>query len=155
MFERLENRAAGDFVKTHPLEIALEFLAQHLPEVPGDGLPFAVRVGREVDFDGLFGGGLQVGDGPGAARTGDVLGGEVMFDIDAEFALGQIADMAHRGHDFEIVSDHPGDGARLGRRLNDQKFAVFGTHGIRPEKNCYAYAFTLAHRTAVCQAALI
>ncbi len=47
-----EDRGLGDFVELEALG-RLDGQVQDLGEMPGDGFPFAVRVGREIDFIGL------------------------------------------------------------------------------------------------------
>ena len=46
-----------------------------------------------------------------------------MFDIDPERFGGQIPDMAHGGFDLILTAQHFADGAGLGGRFHDHKFA--------------------------------
>ena len=85
----------------------------------GDGFAFAVRVRRQVD--GVRGRGqlLQLGENFFFAGDDDVLGLEVVCDIDAESALGQILHVAERGFDREAFTQIFLDGLRLGGRFDD------------------------------------
>ena len=90
--------------------------------MPRDGLTFAVRVGREIDFlDGL-GGLFQLCEIFPPAFGLFILWSEIMFDIHAERAFGQIPDMSVGGFDDIILSENPPDGLGLGRRLHDDEF---------------------------------
>src|SRR5690606_8049784 len=55
------------------------------------------------------------------AANRDVLGLETGFDVDPELALGQVADVAHRGLDLVAPAEEPLDGPGLGRRLDDDQ----------------------------------
>ena len=73
------------------------FELQHVFQMPGDRLPLAVRVGREIDvvrLGGLVGEAL---DDLLLVRIDDVGGFEVVFDIHAQPLFGQVADVAARG----------------------------------------------------------
>ena len=97
--------------------------AQILLEMPGDGLPFPVRVGAQQDAVGLFGLVPQHLDDVALAADGDVMGGVVMVEIHAHGALGQVADMAHAGLDHVILAQEAFDGLGLGRRFYDDESA--------------------------------
>ncbi|SVK47897.1 Uncharacterised protein [Acinetobacter baumannii] len=53
LFERLLDRVFGDFVKHHAAK-AFVIPTDHFPQVPGDGFPFAVKVGCEINVVGVF-----------------------------------------------------------------------------------------------------
>ena len=53
LIKRLANRVFGYFVKHHAA-IARVITPDHFPQVPGNGFPFAVKVGCEIDVVGFF-----------------------------------------------------------------------------------------------------
>ena len=96
-----------------------------LGDVPGDRLALAVEVGREEDEVRALGRLRDVVDLLAAVVVDDVLGLEVVVDVDAELALarvlGQVADMAIGGEDAVVVAQVALDRPRLGRRLDDHE----------------------------------
>ena len=76
------------------------------------------------------GGLLDVGDLLAPVVGDDVLGGEVVVDVDAELALarvlGQVADVAVGGEDPVVGAEIALDRARLGRRLDDHEVLRHG-----------------------------
>ncbi len=124
---RLAHRVLGDFVKYYSLYLfALEgtFRLQQLVQVPRNGLALPVRVGGEEQ-------GLRFLE---RARNGVhvllisfhhlILHGEVMLGVDGAFFRHQIAHMAIRGEDFEVLAEVFLDGLRLGGRLHDNEVAA-------------------------------
>ena len=71
-----------------------------------DGLAFAIRIGRQVDFIHLLGGGFQLTDELLLAFDDFVTGFKIMFDIDREIALREILNMTERS--FDDVISYPG-----------------------------------------------
>ena len=122
MGERLADRALGDLAEGHPPGLARRDVGR-LGDVPGDRLALAVEVGGEVDEVGRLGGLRDLGDLLAAVVRDDVLGGEVVVDVDPELALagvlGQVADMAVGGEDpvvrAQVALDRPGLGRRSRR----------------------------------------
>ena len=99
---------------------------QKLLEVPGDGLALAVRVGREVDHVRLGGALAQLLDDVLLALDGDIVRREAVLQVHAHCALGQVAQMAHAGHDLEIPAQVLLYGSCLRRRLdNDERRLSF------------------------------
>ena len=92
---RLAGPLLGDLVE----DDAVDRLGRRAPvaciEVPGDGLALAVRVGRQVDLARRLDALLELLDELGLVARHDVLRGEVVVDVDAQRALGQVADVAH------------------------------------------------------------
>ena len=84
-----------------------------------DGFAFAVRVRREID--GVRRGRqlLQLGDDFFFAGNDDVVGLEIIINIDTESALGQIFDVPERGFDREALTQIFLDSFRLGRRFDN------------------------------------
>ena len=56
-----------------------------------------------------------------AVGQDDVLGLEAGLDVDAELALGQVADVPHRRDDLEVAAEVFVDRLRLRRRLDDHQ----------------------------------
>ena len=77
-------------------------VAQQVGQMPADRLAFPVGVRREID--GLLAAGFLkqlLGELP-ASVNDDVVRGEVVLDVDAELAGGQVHQMPHRGGDVEL-----------------------------------------------------
>ena len=89
--------------------------AQHVGQVPGDGLAFAVRVSREIDFAGGFGFLADLAQDFATSANGDVLGFKVIVHIYADLALGQVANMALGGLDPVATPQELTDRLCLGR----------------------------------------
>ncbi|MNC38797.1 hypothetical protein D3C75_874230 [compost metagenome] len=64
-------------------------------QMPGDRLPFAVRVSRQIDFFHFFAGILQFLENVPLAADGNIFGFKIVFELDAHLALRKVADMAH------------------------------------------------------------
>ena len=109
---------------------------QHLLEVPTDGFSFPVLVRGQVEPVGVLEQGLQFGHLLLLVRGDDVEGLELIVHVDAQAGqrgaldrlgyftgrLGQIADVTDGRLDDKLVLVHElGDGARLGRRLDDDE----------------------------------
>jgi hypothetical protein len=94
---------------------------EHLGQVPGDGLALAILIGGEIDLVRFAEGGLEPLDHVPFGRGHDVRRLEVLLDVYRE-ALGvQVSDRADGRLDDEVVAQEPGDGASLGRRLDDHE----------------------------------
>jgi len=95
MGERIEDRAPGDLVEGDPLG-ALGIHLGRLGDVPGDRLAFTIEVGGQVDGVGPLRCLGDLVDLLAAVVRHDVLGGEVVVDVDAELALaGILRKVAH------------------------------------------------------------
>ena len=70
--------------------------------MPRDRLAFAVGVAGEIDVFLALGGGLDLAEDLLFALDRDEIGREIVLDIDPELALGQVHDMADRGHDLVV-----------------------------------------------------
>ena len=110
----------GDLVERHAPSLGVG-QGQRLLQVPGDGLAFAVRVGGEIDRLGRRGLLLQPGQQFLAVLQDAVGRHPAVFDVDAEAALGQVADMALARHDVVIRPQILIDGLRLRRRFDDHE----------------------------------
>ncbi len=112
---------------------------QRLHQVPGDGLSFAILIGREVQRVGMLQRVPQFGNGFLLVRADDVIRFESIFDVDAELAvfrlvggrhlagLRKIADMAHRCHDRVFRAQISAYFLGLGGRLHNNELAA-GSH---------------------------
>ena len=85
----------------------------------GDGFAFAIRVRSEVDVVGREGQLLQLGQDFFFSRNDDVLGFEIVFDVDAQAAFGQVFHVAERSVDGEPRTQIFLDGLGLGWRFDD------------------------------------
>ena len=123
------DRRLGDLVEGDPARLLGRDVGG-LGDVPGDRLALAVEVGGEVDLVGALGGLLDVGDLLAPVVRDHVLRFEVVVDVDAELALarvlGQVADVAVRRQDAVITTEIALDGARLGRRFDDDEVLGHG-----------------------------
>ncbi len=113
VLEGLQDGVLGDFVKEHPVDI-FGLARQFFVEVLADGFPFAIGVGREIDVVDPLGRGAQFLDHLHLGRDHAILGREVVLHVHAQFALGQVLDMADRRFDDVIPAKVFADGLRLG-----------------------------------------
>ena len=154
----------GDLVEHHaPVrDLGLELFQQ----VPGDGLAFAVFIGGEQQFVGALEQILQLGDLLALVVRDDVQRLEVVVDVDPEpgprllAVLGRdlrgpvrhVADVSHAGLDHVARAQVAGDGARLGRRLDDhQPGTVTGLCGTARPGTARRGTGRLAARTFCCR----
>ena len=91
--------------------------------MPGDRLPFAVRVSRKIEVVGLlerFGDGVDVS---GVTLDKLIFHGEVVLRIDCPLLGDQVAHVAVGGQYLKALAQVFLDGFRLGRRFHyDQIF---------------------------------
>ena len=111
----------GDLVKGHAVGL-VGVQPQDIGQMPADGFALTVRVGCQQNAIGLLGFCLELLDELGFILDIDVLGGVVMFHVDAQLGLGQVPDVAHAGRDFVILAQIFANGLRLCRRLHDYQF---------------------------------
>ena len=115
----------GNLVEGHSLCFLVREIQQFL-QVPGYGLAFAVRVGREIDDGGLLAGGLQFVNQFLLFLDRDVLRRKAVFDIHAKLTLGQVTQMPHRGGHAIIAAQIFFNGFCLGRRFHNHQFLCLG-----------------------------
>ena len=89
--------------------------------MPGNRLPFTVRVRSEEDFVGLFRFLLDLRQDLGLAFDRHVLRLEIVLEVHAQFAGRQILDVADRSHHGIPSPKIFGDRFGFGRRLNDDQ----------------------------------
>ncbi len=111
----------GHFVEADALGFGF-VKPKHLHEVPGNGFALTVRVGRKVDGLGGLGFLFHLFDERAFAADIDVFRREIVFDIDAERAFGQVADMTDRCDDFEVLSQIAFDSLDFIGRFEDYEF---------------------------------
>ena len=127
------DRVFGDGVEDHTLGVFHRVL-QRVGAVPGDGFPFAVEVGREPDVRGPLGGFLKLRHRLGAVGHHLVGGLEVVVQINPRHgilhalgvAAGQVADVAHAGHDQVVRAQVLVDRLGLGGAFHDHQVLALG-----------------------------
>ena len=118
VIERGEDALLGDLVEHQPPNLLQVRAAELFCHMPADRFPLAVRVGCDEDGLGVLGGVLELLQDLLAAGDHFIGGFEAFLDVDAKFALGQIANMAHRRDDLVVLAQIFIDGLRLGRRFD-------------------------------------
>ena len=118
-----------DLVERHALGLIVRQI-QQLLQVPRNGLSLAVRVGREIDGAGRFGALFQVGDHVCAVLHGQVLRRKIAVNVYAHGALGQVTQVAHRGHDVIVAAQIFLNGSGLRRRLDDHQIGFCFCHRV-------------------------
>ena len=100
MLERFLNGGGGDLVEGDAAELGLGHL-DDVREMPGDRLPLPVEVGRQPDVIG----GLRFP----AERPSVLLRvvGDERLEVHAHLRLGEISDVAERGLDLVVRTEHP------------------------------------------------
>ena len=83
----LGHRLLGDLVEQHALDVGVRG-AHLVRQVPGDGLPLAILVRREVQLVGVLDQGPELADLLLAVRAHDIERLEVVLGVDAEARPG-------------------------------------------------------------------
>ena len=143
LLEGASDGVLRDLVEDHAAHRHLGL--QHLDEVPGDRLAFAVLVRREKELVRAGEPLLEVGDDLLLARIDDVVRLEVLGDVDAERAeplalslgnvpraIGEVANVAYARSDRVVLSEVALDGSRLRRRLDDDEALAHGRNTLAP-----------------------
>ena len=132
------DRVLGDLVEHHALDRDLRL--QHLEQVPRDGLALAVLIGGEQEFVRVLQRALEFGDRLRLAVADDVVGIEVVVDVDRVLAVrrlvrrgdvllvGQVTDVPDRAEHLEAVAEIALNGPHLRRGLDDDKLLAL-RHG--------------------------
>ena len=113
------DRPARDFIEGRPA--ALLPRSNQLGDVPGNGLAFAVGVGRQEYPLGLFGGLAELLDNFLAPGENLVFGQKSTFDFDAQALFREVANMAFARFDLKIFPEILLNGFGFGRRFNDDE----------------------------------
>ena len=95
MLEGFQNGLLGDFVKDHPAHLFFGNV-QHLPEMPGNGLPFPVKIGCEIYKISPGGGFSQIVYHVLLVRENFIAGCPAMLGIDAH-SLKELLILAETG----------------------------------------------------------
>ncbi len=102
----------------------LAALLEHLQQMPGDGLAFAVRVGRQIQRLGLL---QRPGDGLDMLRIlfqRLIAHGEAMLGVDRTLLGTRSRHVPVRGEHLEVLAQVLLDGARLGGRSTMTRFSA-------------------------------
>ena len=94
-------------------------LTQFFIQVRCDRFALTIRVRREIDSRGGLRFLLQIRQNFFFSRNDDVLGLEVVLDVDTDLALRQIFHMTQRGFDLVVFTEIFVDRLRLCRRFDD------------------------------------
>ena len=128
---RFLDRARRDLGEHHPVRLVevveQAVLLEDLRDVPADRLALAVRVGGEVEVVGGLGGLDDGGDVLLVLLDQLVAHPEAVVRIDRALLGHQVADMAIRGEDLEVLAEVLVDRLGLGGRLDDEE--VLGHRG--------------------------
>jgi hypothetical protein len=122
MAHRLDDGFLGHRIEDHAVD-ALVFenalALQDFVYVPGNGLAFAIRVGRQDHPFGVLDRGGDLGKTFGRLAVDLPQHGEIVIGIDRSVLGGEIANMAERGVDVIVLAQIPVDCLGLGRRFDD------------------------------------
>ena len=119
----LESRADGRFrdLVEHDAADGLLPRLNRLAQVPRDGLALTVGVGRQIQCVGFLHRLVELFDQGLLILGHDVLRLEVVLDVDAERALGKVADVTDGCFHVVVAAKKAPDSPGLGRRLDDHK----------------------------------
>ena len=133
MLKSLPDRPCRNLIIPYTEE--LPFAAGRLEnglEMPCNGFPFAVGIGRQIDRLAGLGGLLQLIDDFLLAGSHHILGLKPVFHVDAQALQRKIPDVADRGLDDKIVPQNPADRSYLGRRFDHYQTFPHGFPSRRP-----------------------
>ena len=120
VLDGLKDGFLGNFVE-HDAAFVVRVDFQQMGQVPGNGLPFAVRVSCQIDLfrsDVFI---LQVFNEFALIPHVGIRRHEAFFDIDAELVARQIPQVAAAGHDLVAAAQEAFDSLGLGRRFDDDQ----------------------------------
>ena len=98
-FDRRFDCVFGNFVETDAARLVFRD-AERLRQVPGDRLSLPVGVGRKKDLAGVLRLFFELTDHVALAADVDIMGLEMIVDVDAERTLGEVADVSDRRDDL-------------------------------------------------------
>ena len=116
LFYRLLYRIFRDLIEFHTAD-SVVIDAEKMRNMPRNRFSFAIRVGSEIYFRSGLRFFFQHFNHIALAADRNILRLEIMFDIDAQFALRKIPHMSHRCDDFVPASEYFTDRLCLGRRF--------------------------------------
>ena len=123
IFDGMRNRFRSYFGKYHTMQgfiLEQPFFGKNLSNVPGNGLSFAVRIGRQVYGVGILGGFGYGIDVLLVFFLDFIAHGEVVIDIDRAILAGQVADMTVGSQDQKILAEIFIDRLGFRRGFHDQ-----------------------------------
>ena len=120
VLHRLLNRRLCDLMKDDPA-VLLRIDAENVRQMPCDRLPLTVRIACEIDLIRILRFFFEGADEFPLTAHIDVLRQKVIFDINAELTLRQIAQMPHGGSYNVVLSEMTFDGLRLRRRFHNHQ----------------------------------
>ena len=100
---------------------AVVLFAQIFGNVPGDGLPFPVRIRPQVDLFDAGGRLFQFLDYFVFPHDGDILRLEIAFHVHPQLVLGKVPDMALGGAHVKFLPQVLLEGPGLGGGLHNEK----------------------------------
>ena len=119
---RSASRMASLVISWKRIAVGGRLALELVGDVPGDGLAFAIGVGGEDRWsDAVLAAFFKLGERLGLALDGDVLGLEVVLDVDAQLTGGEVAQVAHRGPHVVARAEILADGLGLRGRLDDHE----------------------------------
>jgi hypothetical protein len=122
LLDRALDGGLGDLVELGPVEGGVRrLLLEQLVQVPADRLALAVGVGRQEHALGFLDQARQLRDRLLFSGHHPVLGLVVLGTVDREPFTVQIADVSVGSGDGEVLAEELSEGARLGRRLDDDE----------------------------------
>ena len=89
--------------------------------MPGDGFAFTVGVGGKINIFAVFRRFFQVADNIFFSLDGLIIRLKIVFNVYADLAFRQIAQMAHAGLHLVAAAQIFSNGLRLCRRLHDNQ----------------------------------
>ena len=119
-----------DFMEQDAADLAVAGAIELRRDVPGDRLPFPVRVGGEQHAIGGLGRLFDLGEGLRLFLNSDVFRREPVLDVDAELALGEVPQMADGCLDRVATAEVLADRFRLGRGLDNDECAALCRSGV-------------------------
>ena len=129
VLDALGDDLLRDLVEGHALGLFIVQIQKRF-QVPRDGFALAVRVRCKIHGVAALGGLFELADELLFSANGLIDGLEVVLDIDAQLALGQVAQMAHRGHDLIVAAQIFFDCSGLRRRLDDHQIRFCFCHRV-------------------------
>jgi len=102
MIDRLTDSIFRNFIYKYPVNLVVVFYL--FRDMSGNSLSLTVRVGREIDLIGQFCLLFYPLNDLSFTFYDDVVGLEVIIQVNAKLAFGQVFNMAHRGHDVKVFA---------------------------------------------------
>ena len=101
IFDRFFDGGFGNFIKGDAA-LFIKRNAKGSGNMPRNGFPFTVRVRCEENLVCRFGFFFELLDDVPFTADVDIVGGEVVFNVNTKGAFRQVADVTFRGDDFLV-----------------------------------------------------